>query len=328
MRAQEMNALPTALTAGDPLEVRPWSLLGFARSALRAASALTGQSETRRRRLMRRQSGGMGGESPRGARVLLVGAGPGDPQLLTVKALRAIEAADVILHDQLVSAQVLALAPLHVERIDVGKKGYGRACKQADINDLMVALAAAGRQVVRLKAGDPLIFGRLEEEIYALENAGIAFEVVPGISAAQGGAAALGVSLTRRRGARRFQAITGHGDNGELPDDFDWAGLADPKATTAVYMPKATASELCRELISRGLSPDHPATAVFNATRRDQVVVAGSLATLSEQIREAPTRGPCIILIGAAAARRAVSVSCQRPYAAEGGAIREQRVRL
>ena len=111
---------------------------------------------------------------------------------------------------------------------------------RSDINDLMVALASAGRRVVRLKAGDALMFGRLDEEITALVAAGIAFDVVPGISAAQGAAAALGISLTRRRGARRFQAITGHAADGCLPDDFDWSGLADPKATTAVYMPKAT----------------------------------------------------------------------------------------
>ena len=159
----------------------------------------------------------------------LVGAGPGDPELLTLKALRALQAADVILHDQLVSADVLALAPPHVERIDVGKKGYGRACRQGDINDLMVALANAGRRVVRLKAGDPLMFGRLEEEIAALEAAGIAFDVIPGISAAQGAAARLGVPLTRRRGARRFQAITGHASDGRLPGDFDWSGACRPE---------------------------------------------------------------------------------------------------
>lgn len=240
--------------------------------------------------------------------VSLVGAGPGDPELLTLKALRTLQTADVILHDQLVSAEIIALAPAHIERINVGKKGYGRACRQSDINALMAGLARAGRRVVRLKAGDPLMFGRLEEELDALDEAGIAFEVVPGISAAQGGAAAIGVPLTRRRGARRFQAITGHAENGQLPDDFDWAGLADPKATTAVYMPKATIGALCRELLARGLSPDHPATAVFNATRHDQLVLPASLATLPQRISAAQTSGPCIIFIGVAAAQRAASL--------------------
>jgi uroporphyrin-III C-methyltransferase/precorrin-2 dehydrogenase/sirohydrochlorin ferrochelatase len=238
-------------------------------------------------------------------RVSLVGAGPGDPELLTRKALRALQEADVVLHDQLVSPEVLALAPPHAERIDVGKKGYGRACSQGRINDLMVALAVAGRRVVRLKAGDPLMFGRLEEEITALQNANITFDVVPGISAAQGAAGALKVPLTRRRGARRFQAITGHADNGLLPDDFDWAGLADPKVTTAVYMPKATIGVLCRELMQRGLAPDHPAVAVFNATRADEAVLVASLSTLSQRVAAAASHGPCIILIGVEAAQSA-----------------------
>lgn len=230
--------------------------------------------------------------------VSLVGAGPGDPDLLTLKALGALRAADVLLHDQLVSADILALAPTHVERIDVGKKGYGRACRQSDINALMVGLARAGRRVVRLKAGDPLMFGRLDEEVAALEDAGIGYAVVPGISAAQGAASALGIGLTRRRGARRFQAITGHAAEGQLPDDFDWAGLADPKATTAVYMPKATIDALCTELQQRGLPSNHPAVAVFNATRPDQRVVGGTIATLPDRIAMVDNGAPCIILIG------------------------------
>jgi uroporphyrin-III C-methyltransferase/precorrin-2 dehydrogenase/sirohydrochlorin ferrochelatase len=240
--------------------------------------------------------------------VSLVGAGPGDPELLTLKALRTLREADVILHDQLVSAEVLALASQGAERIDVGKKGYGRACKQGDINDLLVALASAGRQVVRLKAGDPLMFGRLEEEIAALDAAGIAFEVIPGISAAQGAASKLGVPLTRRRGARRFQAITGHASDGRLPDDFDWSGVADAKAITAVYMPKATIGVLCAELLRRGLSAGHPAVAVFNATRANETIVAASIGTLPERIAAVDTGAPCIILIGVDATKRALAV--------------------
>lgn len=241
--------------------------------------------------------------------VSLVGAGPGDTELLTLKALRALGVADVILYDQLVSAEVLALAPAHVQRVDVGKKGYGRACKQGDINDLMVAFARAGRRVVRLKAGDPLMFGRLEEEIAALEAAEIQFDVVPGISAAQGAAASLGVPLTRRRGTRRFQAITGHADNGRLPGDFDWAGLADPKATTAVFMPKATIGDLCRELLAHGLAAGHPVAAVFNATRADEMVIAADLGSLPQRLAAAGSNGPCIVLIGVAATRRGMRMA-------------------
>ena len=246
-------------------------------------------------------------------RVSLVGSGPGDPELLTLKALRALQEADVILHDQLVSAEVLALAPSRTERIHVGKKGYGRACKQRDINDLMVALASAGRRVVRLKAGDALMFGRLDEEVAALVGAGIACDVVPGISAAQGAAAALGISLTRRRGARRFQAITGHAADGRLPDDFDWSGLADPKATTAVYMPKATIGTLCGELLARGLAPEHPAVAVFNATRADELVLKATIATLPQRIAAVGSHAPCIILIGVTAAQRATALQSSAP---------------
>jgi uroporphyrin-III C-methyltransferase/precorrin-2 dehydrogenase/sirohydrochlorin ferrochelatase len=249
--------------------------------------------------------------------VSLVGAGPGAPDLLTLKALKALSAADVVLHDQLVSPEVLALAPAAAQHIDVGKKGYGRACKQIDINDLMVAFARAGRRVVRLKAGDALMFGRLEEEIVALETSGISFDIVPGISAAQGAAASLGVSLTRRRGARRFQAITGHADHGRLPEDFDWSGLADPKVTTAVYMPKATIADLCRQLVARGLPDRHPATAVFNATRADEAVLSADIATLPQRVAEVKETGPCIILIGVAATRRAACLTgthCAHAY--------------
>jgi len=244
------------------------------------------------------------GQSSRNGHVALVGAGPGDPGLLTLMALRTIEAADVILYDHLVSEDVLKLAPRSAQRIGVGKKGYGRSCKQDDINKLMLGLALAGRRVVRLKAGDPLMFGRLEEEIAALDAAGIAFDVIPGISAAQGAAARLKVPLTRRKGARRFQAITGHAADGRLPSDFDWAGLADPKATTAVYMPKATIGDLCAELLARGLPAHHPAVAVCNATRANELALSATLATLPEAIAGIAGEAPCIVLIGDAVVRR------------------------
>lgn len=281
----------TYLGAGSALARR---LLRAAADALRSTAWPAGQRSDRASRDSVRVN------RPAPGRVVLVGAGPGDPELLTLKALQALWGADVILYDQLVSDEVLALVPGSADRIAVGKKGYGKACKQADISELMVALAATGRRVVRLKAGDPLMFARLEEEIAALEAAGVEFSIVPGISAAQGAAASLHVPLTRRRGARRFQAITGHADNGRLPDDFDWAGLADPKATTAVYMPKATIGELCAELMRRGLAASHPTAAVFNATRPSEIVLAATLATLPERIAAVANDGPCIILIGTA----------------------------
>jgi uroporphyrin-III C-methyltransferase / precorrin-2 dehydrogenase / sirohydrochlorin ferrochelatase len=248
---------------------------------------------------LKQQAERMDGTRRRGmGRVALVGAGPGDPELLTLKAVKALTRCDVVLHDNLVSPEILALIPPEAKRIRVGKKGYGPSCRQEEITGLVLALAASGWSVVRLKAGDPLIFARAEEEMTALAEAGIAFEVVPGITAAQGAAARLKVPLTRREGARRFQVVTGHAANGRLPDDFDWAGLADPGATTAVYMPKATIGRLCGELIARGLAPDHPATAVFDATRASEAIISATIATLPRLLAECDCDAPCIVMVG------------------------------
>src|SRR5205823_421711 len=152
--------------------------------------------------------------------VTLVGAGPGDPELLTLKAVRALQAATIILYDALVGPEVLELARREAKRIAVGKKGHGPSCRQADINARIVELARAGEIVVRLKGGDPTIFGRATEEIAACRAAGIPVTIVPGISAAQGAAASLGLSLTERKRARRMQFLTGHGADGCLPDDI------------------------------------------------------------------------------------------------------------
>jgi len=166
--------------------------------------------------------------------VILVGAGPGDPELLTLRAVRALQSADVILIDDLVSPQVLDFARREAKKMMVGKTGHGPACKQSEINDLMIKLAKAGKRVVRLKGGDPMIFGRAGEEIAACRAANIPIEVVPGISAAQGAASRLLVSLTHRAEARRVQYLTGHDRDGKLPPDIDWHALADPAATTII----------------------------------------------------------------------------------------------
>ena len=175
--------------------------------------------------------------------MLLVGAGPGDPELLTLRAVRAMQSADVILFDDLVSPQVLDFARREAKKMLVGKSGHGPACKQSEINALMVSLARNGKRVVRLKGGDPMIFGRASEEIEACRKAGIPVEIVPGVTAAQGAAARLGISLTHRESARRLQYVTGHGADGNLPDNIDWKSLADPTVTTIVYMPKKTLAE-------------------------------------------------------------------------------------
>jgi len=170
----------------------------------------------------------------------------------------------------------------------------------------MIGLAKNGRRVVRLKGGDPMIFGRATEEIDACRAAGVAVEVVPGITSAQGAAARLGVSLTERATARRVQYITGHDRKGQLPPDIDWASIADPSATTIVYMPKKTLSELAARAIAQGLDPGTPAVAIANATRGNEAVIAAPISQIAGKLAIAGLDGPVLVMIGrtmAAAAR-------------------------
>jgi uroporphyrin-III C-methyltransferase/precorrin-2 dehydrogenase/sirohydrochlorin ferrochelatase len=230
--------------------------------------------------------------------VTLVGAGPGDPELLTLKAVRALQDADVILYDRLVGPEILDFARREAKKLLVGKSGYGPSCRQDDINDMMVALARAGKRVVRLKGGDPMIFGRASEEIAACRAAGLAVEVVPGITAAQGAAGRLGISLTERGVARRLQYVTGHAEDGKLPSDIDWASLRDGAATTVVYMPARTLAELSRRAIAAGLPAATPAVAVVRATRADERVIAATIADLPARLAAEAPDGPMLILIG------------------------------
>jgi uroporphyrin-III C-methyltransferase/precorrin-2 dehydrogenase/sirohydrochlorin ferrochelatase len=252
--------------------------------------------------------------------VILVGAGPGDPQLLTLRAVRALQSADVILIDDLVSPQVLDFARREARKMMVGKTGHGPACKQSEINDLMIKLAKAGKRVVRLKGGDPMIFGRAGEEIAACRAAAIAVEVVPGISAAQGAASRLLVSLTHRAQARRLQYVTGHDRDGRLPTDIDWRALVDPTATTIVYMPKKTLRELSARAIAQGLDPGTPAVAVANVTRPDEVVVAGTITDIADRIGADAPNGPLLVMIGKVLAEVAVNQEpSSRPSVARAG---------
>jgi len=230
--------------------------------------------------------------------VALVGAGPGDAELLTLRAVRALQTADVILFDDLVSDEVLDFARREARKMLVGKTGFGPSCKQDDINALMVSLARQGKRVVRLKGGDPLIFGRAAEEIEACAAAGIPVEIVPGITAAQGASASLGVPLTGRGQARRVQYVTGHAHNGRLPDDIDWRALADPSCTTAIYMPKRTLAALSERAIAAGLDPATPALAISRATRPDQKTVRGSISDIAKRVEKAALPGPVLVMIG------------------------------
>ena len=230
--------------------------------------------------------------------VTLVGAGPGDPELLTLRAVRALQSADVILFDDLVSSDILDFARREAKKMLVGKTGHAPSCRQDEINALMVSLAKAGRAVVRLKGGDPMIFGRADEEIAACRAAGIAVEVVPGITTAQGAAGRLLVSLTRRGEARRLQYITGHSRDGKLPADIDWKSLADPAVTTLVYMPTQTLPDLVAAARKGGLDPNTPAVAVVSATRADERVIAAPIADLPARLAAEPPSGPVVVMIG------------------------------
>jgi uroporphyrin-III C-methyltransferase/precorrin-2 dehydrogenase/sirohydrochlorin ferrochelatase len=231
-------------------------------------------------------------------RVTLVGAGPGDPELLTLKAVQALQKATVILYDDLIGPDVLELARREARRVAVGKRGHDRSCSQAEINAQMVELALSGESVVRLKGGDPMIFGRATEEIAACKEAGVDVSVVPGISAAQGAAASLGISLTERRRARRVQFVTGHGANGKLPADIDWLSIADRKVTTVLYMPRKTLGDFVRKALAKGLDAATPAIAIASATLPQEERAAGAVHEIDDLAAGLPAGAPVTVIIG------------------------------
>ncbi len=231
-------------------------------------------------------------------RVTLVGAGPGDPELVTLKAVRALQNADVVLFDDLVAPEVVALARREAEKIAVGKRGYRPSCRQSDITATLIRLAGAGKRVVRLKGGDPMIFGRANEEIAALRAAGVAVDVVPGVTAALGAAASLQTSLTERDIGRRVQFITAHARDGQLPQDIAWPALCDPGAATIVYMGVKTMPELAARLLAEGIDPTTPAVLVERATWPDERHIAGTIADLPPKVAAAAPTGPCLLMIG------------------------------
>ena len=229
-----------------------------------------------------------------------------------LRAVRALQSADVILFDDLVSRDVLDFARREAKKMLVGKTGFGPSCKQDDINALMVGLAKQGKRVIRLKGGDPLIFGRAAEEIDACKAANIAVDVVSGITAAQGAAAMLGIPLTDRDNSRRLQYVTGHARSGKLPDDIDWRALADPTTTTAIYMPVKTLDALVVKATEQGLDPRTPALAISRATRPDQQVVSAPITELAARIEEAELPGPVLVMLGHVVAVKDVSAASRR----------------
>lgn len=237
----------------------------------------------------------------RPGRVDLVGAGPGDPELLTLRARRLLDKADVVIHDRLVPLPILDLARREAIFLAVGKEGFGPSTPQAEINALMVEHARAGAQVVRLKAGDPAIFARLDEETEALDEAGIDWAVVPGITAASAAAAAAGRSLTRRGRNSELRFLTAHDLDGFA--EHDWRTLARPGAVAAIYMGKRAARFLQGRLLMHGADPATPVAAVANASRPDQRILASQLDRLASDLAEAAPQGPVVLLFGIAPAR-------------------------
>ncbi len=228
--------------------------------------------------------------------VCLVGTGPGDPGLLTLRALQRMQQAEVALFDNLVGDGILALLPPHVERIYVGKRRSRHSMPQEEINALMIRLAQAGRRVVRLKGGDPFVFGRGSEEIEALARAAVAYEVVPGITAAVGAAAYAGIPLTDRRYAQSCLFVTGQLQDGSI--DLDWDAIARPRQTVAIYMGLVGLPELCRKLIEHGRDAGLPVAVIQQGTTRSQRVLTGTLGTIAQLAAAAQIRPPTLIVVG------------------------------
>ncbi|MEO5805979.1 siroheme synthase CysG [Devosia sp.] len=231
-------------------------------------------------------------------RVTLVGAGPGDAELLTVKAIRALQSADVILFDDLVSPEVLELARREARRMLVGKRAARESCKQDDINAMMLSLARQGKHVVRLKSGDPMIFGRAGEEIEMLQANGIAVTVVPGVTAALALASRLGVSLTHRDHAQSVRFVTGHSRKGELPTTLNWQALADAATTSVYYMSRRTLPGIVASLKAQGMSGTTPAIIAGNIGRQDEQIWRGTVDEAVSAVLDFPLSAPTIFAVG------------------------------
>ena len=245
--------------------------------------------------------------------IYLVGAGPGDPDLLTVRAARILASAEVVVHDGLVDPTILELAPPNARLISVAKSRARHTMPQGEINALLIRLAQAGQRVVRLKGGDPLIFGRGGEEAEAALAAGIAVEIVPGISAANGAAAAAQIALTHRDAASIVSFVAGQCKG--LAEQ-DWAGLAGKGRTLVIYMGIATATQIAEKLMADGLAPDMPVAVIENGTRPEMRVLRGLLAGLPQLIADQAVVSPALIVIGEVTAREDAAIASMAREAA------------
>jgi uroporphyrin-III C-methyltransferase / precorrin-2 dehydrogenase / sirohydrochlorin ferrochelatase len=256
--------------------------------------------ESSARRLAQRSLAADATAAPAAGEVTLVGAGPGDPELLTLKALRALQDADVILHDRLVPQSILDFARRDARRIAVGKSPGGGGATQSDINELLIEHARRGGRVVRLKGGDPFIFGRGGEELEALARAGIAYSVVPGVSAANGCAAYAAIPLTHRDHAHSVCYVTGHGEDGA--SEPDWRALAGPRTTAVIYMGLARLPRITARLMDHGAPPTRPAAVISRGTTPEQQVLVATLADIAAVAQRAALESPALLIVGEVAA--------------------------
>jgi uroporphyrin-III C-methyltransferase len=233
---------------------------------------------------------------PAAGRVYLVGAGPGDPELLTLRAVRLLQQAEVIVYDHLVSSAVLEFVSPAAERIYAGKRRNEHTMRQEQINALLVKLAIEGKQVIRLKGGDPFIFGRGGEELQALAAHGVAFEVVPGVTAASGVSSYAGIPLTHRDYAQSCLFVTGHLKDGTA--GLDWPNLVRPHQTVVIYMGLGGLPEICRQMMAHGAAPTLPIAVVQDGSIATQKVVTGTLADMPERVAQAGLKSPCLTIIG------------------------------
>ena len=234
--------------------------------------------------------------------VSFVSAGPGDPELLTLKAASRLREADVVLYDDLAAGAILDLANERANLVAVGKRAGRQSTRQQHVNRLLVDYALTGARVVRLKSGDAGIFGRLEEEIETLRSAGIPYEIIPGVTAATAAAAQAGIPLTRRNTSRRVQFVTGADTTGQLPTNLNWVALADPESTTAVYMGQRTFPVLAAKLIEHGMSADTPALFAESLGHAEQRLVRTTIARLAQQLgQDSSAAKAAMIVFGALA---------------------------
>jgi uroporphyrin-III C-methyltransferase/precorrin-2 dehydrogenase/sirohydrochlorin ferrochelatase len=236
-----------------------------------------------------------GDQVPRGE-VYLVGTGPGDPDLLTFRALRLMQQADVVLYDRLIGEGILNLVRRDADRIYVGKMKKEHSVSQEEISDMLIRLAKEGKRVLRLKGGDPFVFGRGGEEISCLAEQGINFQVIPGVTAANGCATYAGIPLTHRDHAQGYIVVTGHEKDGQL--NLNWDSLIQPRQTVVIYMGLTSLGTIAEGFLENGADPDTPAAIIENGTRADQRVIIGTLGDLSDKATEANVQSPALIIVG------------------------------